>query len=67
MILTQTVEIPANRRLTIEVPREVPAGNARVIIQFPARDDAEVKGKINNEAFRSTLRRAQGAWKNNPV
>ena len=32
MTVTQTVEIPANRRLTLEVPREVPAG--RVILTF---------------------------------
>jgi len=30
MTITQTVEIPANRRITLEVPREVPAG--RVIL-----------------------------------
>jgi len=28
MSITQTVEIPASRRLTIEVPREVPVGRA---------------------------------------
>jgi hypothetical protein len=28
MSVTQTVEIPASHRLTIEVPREVPAGPA---------------------------------------
>jgi hypothetical protein len=28
MSITQTVEIPANHRLTIEVPREVPEGRA---------------------------------------
>jgi len=32
MSVTQTVEIPANRRLTIDVPREVPVG--RTIIAF---------------------------------
>ena len=32
MAITQTVDIPANRRLTIEVPREVPSG--RVILTF---------------------------------
>ena len=30
--MTQTVDIPENRRLTIEVPREVPTG--RVILTF---------------------------------
>jgi len=28
MTIEQTVEIPANHRLTIEVPREIPAGRA---------------------------------------
>ena len=32
MTVTQTVEIPANRRLIIDVPREVPIG--QVIISF---------------------------------
>ena len=32
MTITQTVEVPTNRRLSIEVPREVPAG--QVILTF---------------------------------
>ena len=32
MAITQTVEIPANRRITIDVPLEVPTG--RVILTF---------------------------------
>jgi hypothetical protein len=32
MTITQTVEIPADHRLIIDVPREIPAGNA--IITF---------------------------------
>ena len=37
MSITQTVEIPDSRRLTIEVPREVPTGP--VILSFsPASD-----------------------------
>jgi hypothetical protein len=28
MTITQTVDIPANHRLTVEVPREIPAGRA---------------------------------------
>jgi hypothetical protein len=34
MSVTQTVEIPASHRLTIEVPREVPSGRA-VLAFFP--------------------------------
>ena len=40
MTITQTVEIPASRRLTIDIPPEIPAGMARVII-FPVREDAQ--------------------------
>ena len=38
MTVTQTVDIPVNRRLQLdfEVPREVTAEKATVIIQFPA-------------------------------
>jgi len=32
MTITQTVDIPADRRLTIDVPREVPTG--RTILAF---------------------------------
>ena len=37
--IKQTVEIPANHRLTIDVPREVPVGRACVIIQFPIQEE----------------------------
>ena len=30
MTITQTVEIPASRLLTIEIPREIPEGKARL-------------------------------------
>ena len=40
MTITQTVKIPADRRLTIDIPSEIPAGMARVII-FPVREDAQ--------------------------
>ena len=72
MTITQTVEIPASHRLTIDVPREIPTGRAQVVIQFPVRDEAytavpqEAKGQMNNDAFRQAIRRAQGAWKDNP-
>jgi hypothetical protein len=35
MTITQTVDIPASRRLTIEVPREVPTG-ATILAFTPA-------------------------------
>ena len=74
MTIEQTVEIPPSRRLILEIPEEVPAGRAQVIIQFPVKGDVqtvgavppEAKGQINNEAFRCVLSRAYGAWKDNP-
>ena len=37
MTITQTVEIPASHRLTVEVPPEVPEGRA-ILAFFPATD-----------------------------
>jgi len=42
MTITQTVEIPNNRRLTIDVPREVPAG--RTILAFTPAPTKEIDG-----------------------
>jgi len=43
MTITQTIDIPADRRITIEVPHEVPTGP--VVLTFtPAK--AEVKRKV---------------------
>ena len=35
MTITQTVEIPADRRLVIDVPPEVPTGKVVLIIKSP--------------------------------
>ena len=47
MTITQTVEIPANRRLTIDVPHEVPAGaTARFelkVIPFEKKEESKQK------------------------
>jgi len=74
MTITQTIDIPADRRIIFDVPPQTPTGRARVIIQFPIREDekfdedipTEAKGQLNNEAFRNALRRAYGAWKDTP-
>jgi hypothetical protein len=57
MTITQTVDIPANRRITLEVPREVPTGP--VILSFtPASviekrmSEAEEMELINKNADR---------------
>ena len=48
MTITQTVEIPADRRLTIEVPREIPAG--KTILAFtPVASIPQIETeKLNN-------------------
>jgi hypothetical protein len=74
MTIEQTVKIPADGRFTFEIPPQKQAGMARVIIQFPVREDGqtdesiplEAKGQTSNEAFRNALRRVNGAWKDNP-
>jgi len=49
MAITQTVEIPADRRITLEVPREVPTGP--VILTFtPAK--TEIKPRMTEEEER---------------
>ena len=40
MTITQTVEIPANRRVFIDIPREISTGKARVLI-FPVADSKQ--------------------------
>jgi hypothetical protein len=49
--IEQTVDIPADRRITIEVPREVPEGKARVelkVIPFVKKEEDKPlpKGKL---------------------
>jgi len=42
MTITQTVEIPASRRITLEVPHEIPAGRAEVelkVIPFVKKEE----------------------------
>ena len=42
MTITQTIEIPADRRLVIDVPREVPIGKAQVevkVIPFANKEE----------------------------
>jgi hypothetical protein len=46
MAVTQTVEIPASRRLTIDVPREIPVG--QVILTFTPKTDAADDGLFPN-------------------
>ena len=74
MIVEQTIDVPADRRVILEIPPEVPVGSVHLFIQFSIHEDTqtgdtfppEAKGQIKHEAFREVLRRAYGAWKNNP-
>ena len=43
MTITQTVEIPANRSIRLNLPREVPTGETTIIIQFPTKAISEKK------------------------
>jgi hypothetical protein len=45
MTIQQTVEIPANHRLTIDVPQEVPAGKANILLFFDNSDITSSTGK----------------------
>jgi hypothetical protein len=47
MTVTQTVEVPANHRLTIDVPREVPSG--AVILTFTPKAAAADDDGLNYE------------------
>jgi len=44
MSVTQTVDIPASRRLTIDVPREVPTGP--VILTFTPTETGQKKERV---------------------
>jgi len=61
MTITQTVEIPADRRITLEVPREVPTGRiARFeFILLPVAKEAK--------SFKTTLKEIQELCKDIPV
>jgi hypothetical protein len=50
MTIEQTVDIPADRRITIEVPREIPAGRTNVIIQFPVSADTRQEETVTKNS-----------------
>ena len=50
MVIEQTVDIPASRRLTIDVPPEIPAG--RTILTFELQEKLrKLRGSLPNSAF----------------
>ena len=54
MTITQTVEIPANRRIMLDVPPQIPAGEkAKVkVIWFPVKNEAKPSIKANGSFTR---------------
>ena len=64
MTITQTVEIPTDRRLLldIEVPREIPAGKARVelkVIPFVQKQDKPAKLHLTKQQLDEMLQNAK--------
>ena len=50
MTIEKTVDIPADRRITIEVPPQIPTGRTNVIIQFPFSEDTQPKYTIPRDS-----------------
>ena len=66
MTITQTVEIPENRRLTIEMPREVPSGKASIEVKvFPFVKKEE--RPADNRKIRFTREELDEMVKNSPT
>jgi hypothetical protein len=55
MVIEQTVDIPADHRLVLDVPREVPAG--RVILTFTPQSGEEDARRMIEELKRTELPR----------
>jgi hypothetical protein len=49
MAIQQTIEVPANHRLTLEVPREIPEG--KVILTFTPMPEDSSKKTIDTKAL----------------
>jgi hypothetical protein len=50
MTLEQTIDIPVNRRITIEVPPQIPTGRTNVIIQFPVPAETQSEETIPKDS-----------------
>ena len=72
MTIEQTVEIPADHRLHLDLDlpeTAMTSGTARVVIHFPVQEDqaAEKTGcSAEWERTLAVLKRTHGAWKDNP-
>jgi hypothetical protein len=48
MTIEQTIEIPANRQITLEVPSQIPTGKARIELKvIPLIKERDKSGKIS--------------------
>ena len=66
MTITQTVEVPANRRITLELPREIPEGKAQVefrVIPFVKKEEKPA----GNDKIRFTRKELDEMVKNSPT
>ena len=58
MTIEQTVEIPANRQITLEVPPQIPTGKARIelkVIPFIKEQDKPVKISLTKQSIEEML------------
>ncbi|GBU29559.1 hypothetical protein R84B8_03132 [Treponema sp. R8-4-B8] len=63
MTITQTVTIPDDHRIMLEIPRDIPAGETQVIIQFPAKEKHKSEG---SGIPRITRKEIEAMRKNSP-
>jgi len=57
MIIERTVEIPADRRIFLDLPRSIPAGaKAKVSISFPSAFESQSPPQPGAKSFRGILK-----------
>ena len=66
MTITQTIDIPADRRLTIEIPPQIPAGKAQFEFKAIPFDKSEEK-PADNAKMRFTRKELDEMVKNSPT
>jgi len=67
MTIEQTVEIPANHRLTLDIPREIPAGRTRIELKFTPEPSALCPLKQKADEKKRRLLRFCGIWTSGDV
>ncbi|MDR1179594.1 MAG: hypothetical protein LBK44_03750 [Spirochaetales bacterium] len=70
MTIEQTIEIPADHRLHLDIDLpETAGGKATVIVHFPVQENEKPEKTGYSAEWEKTLavlKRTQGAWKDNP-